>query len=324
MAAAALRSLLSQAYARAERRLPALTRLKAPEPLPIALHRRRIYIVPTRFGLGFGAILATMLLGALNYTNNAALLLTCLLAAAAFNSMLLAFRALDGLALRTVRPGHAFAGTALPVDLGFAAGSRARAGLRIDAAGETQFFAIEANAETEVRIELATDKRGPLPLPRLRVSTTWPFGLFRAWSWLSPDTRALVYPRPEAHGPAAPGADSDGERVQGGAAGDALAGLREYRAGDPLKLVAWKASARHANLLVKEFERPRERDERRLDWHAIRGLSHEARIARLARWVLEAHAANARWTLVLPAETLGPDAGIGHYHRCLAALALLP
>ena len=38
---------------RAERRLPSLTRLRSPEALPIVLHRRRIYIVPTGFGLGF-------------------------------------------------------------------------------------------------------------------------------------------------------------------------------------------------------------------------------------------------------------------------------
>ena len=83
----------------AERRLPALTRYRRPEPLPIELHRRRIYIVPTGFGLGFGALLLVMLVGSLNYTNNAALLLTCLLGAAAMSSMLLAFRVLDGVTL---------------------------------------------------------------------------------------------------------------------------------------------------------------------------------------------------------------------------------
>ncbi|MGH8122583.1 MAG: DUF58 domain-containing protein, partial [Rudaea sp.] len=33
----------------AERRLPALTRLKQPETLPIVLDRHRIYVLPTRF-----------------------------------------------------------------------------------------------------------------------------------------------------------------------------------------------------------------------------------------------------------------------------------
>src|SRR6185312_12197405 len=60
-----------------ERRLPALTRYRRPESLPVTLDRRRIYIVPSGFGVGFSLLLLTMLAGALNYANNAALLLTC-------------------------------------------------------------------------------------------------------------------------------------------------------------------------------------------------------------------------------------------------------
>ncbi|HXD37208.1 MAG TPA: DUF58 domain-containing protein, partial [Rhodanobacter sp.] len=45
--------LLQRAQQLAERRLPSLTRYRRAEKLPIELHRRRIYIVPTGFGLGF-------------------------------------------------------------------------------------------------------------------------------------------------------------------------------------------------------------------------------------------------------------------------------
>ena len=86
-----MRGLPQRLQAWAERRLPALTRYRQPEPLPIELHRRRIYIVPTGFGIGFAMLLLVMLVGALNYANNAALLLTCLLGAASATSMLVAF-----------------------------------------------------------------------------------------------------------------------------------------------------------------------------------------------------------------------------------------
>src|SRR6185437_12183386 len=100
-----LRRLAQRARVWAERRLPALTRLRQPEPLPIELGRRRIYIVPTAFGLGFGVLL----------------LLTCMLGAATAASMLLAFRTLDGLSLRGIRAGHAVAGEPLELVLDFAA-----------------------------------------------------------------------------------------------------------------------------------------------------------------------------------------------------------
>ena len=56
-----MRDLLQRLLRRAERRLPALTRYRRPENLPIELHRRRIYIVPTGFGLGFSVLLLVML-----------------------------------------------------------------------------------------------------------------------------------------------------------------------------------------------------------------------------------------------------------------------
>ena len=68
-----LAAMRSRLLAVAERRLPALTRLRLPEPVPLTLHRRRIYVLPTAFGLGFAVLLLVMLLGALNYGNNPAL-----------------------------------------------------------------------------------------------------------------------------------------------------------------------------------------------------------------------------------------------------------
>ena len=52
-----------------------LARPRRPEALPVTLDRHRIYVLPTGFGLFLGTLLAVMLLGALNYNNNPALLL---------------------------------------------------------------------------------------------------------------------------------------------------------------------------------------------------------------------------------------------------------
>ncbi|MDW8479532.1 MAG: hypothetical protein RML12_06400 [Xanthomonadales bacterium] len=81
-----------------ERRLPALTRLKAPEPLPVTLGMRRIYVLPTRFGLFLGLVLFGMLLTGLNYDNAPALLVTFFAGAYAFNAQFATVRNLHGLA----------------------------------------------------------------------------------------------------------------------------------------------------------------------------------------------------------------------------------
>lgn len=317
-----MHGLLQRLQRWAEGRLPALTRYRRPESLPIELHRRRIYIVPTGFGIGFSVLLLVMLVGSLNYANNAALLLTCLLGAASAASMLVAFRSLDGLHLSHIRAGHAVAGQTIELILALDS-SRPRDAIRLDLGSATHAFALDGHTTTHARLALTTVDRGWQMLPRLRLWSTWPLGMFRAWSWLHPDQAVLVWPRPEAAGPSpsAPAADAQHMRLH---RGDELAALRDYRAGDPQRHIAWKASARHDHLMVKDFEQPQSHPQWQLDWRQLRGMDNEARIARLARWLNEAQAQRCSYSLWLPGNEIGSSSGPLHYARCMNALAQLP
>lgn len=317
-----MRGLPQRLQAWAERRLPALTRYRQPEPLPIELHRRRIYIVPTGFGIGFALLLMVMLVGALNYANNAALLLTCLLGAASATSMLVAFRNLDGLRLRQILAGHACAGEQLELTLIFES-MRPRGAIRLDFEGTCVAFSVAANQVRPVELVLPTRQRGWQPLPRLRLWSSWPLGMFRAWSWLHPQPSVLVWPRPESSGPP-PRAPADDARHMRLRRGDELAALRDYRAGDPQRHIAWKASAHRDNLLVKDFEQPQSQPQWQLDWRQLPELDSEARIARLARWLGEAQAQRRSCSLWLPGKQIASGSGPLHYAHCMSALAELP
>jgi uncharacterized protein (DUF58 family) len=317
-----MRALLQRLARWGERRLPALTRYRRMESLPIELHRRRIYIVPTGFGVGFAVLQLVMLVGALNYANNAALLLTCLLGASSAASMLVTFRNLDGLRLCQLQADHAVAGQPVELTLSFDS-ARARNGVRVDLADTRTAFAASGNGATQVKISLPTIQRGWQPVPRLRVWTTWPLGLFRAWSWLHPEQSILVWPRAEHVGPSphAPAAHAQQTRRR---LGDELAALRDYRAGDPQRHIAWKISAHHEGLLVKDFAQPQRRPQWQLDWRELRSLDSEARIARLARWLDEAQAQRHAYSLWLPGNELPLGSGPLHYVHCMNALAELP
>ena len=77
-------------------------RRQGDDRLPVTLHTRRIYILPTRAGFGFAALLLTMLLAALNYSNSIALLFTFLLSGFALIAMHLCHRNLAGTVVRGV------------------------------------------------------------------------------------------------------------------------------------------------------------------------------------------------------------------------------
>lgn len=306
----------------AERRLPALTRWRRPEPLPIVLNRRRIYVVPTRFGLVFALMLFVMLLGALNYNNNAALLLTCVLAAASFLSLFTAFRALDGVELGAVHAVSCFAGEALELNLNFVPTRRVRRALRLKLGDAERIFDLTPSDDGHLVLPTPTTQRGRWRLPRLRLGCDFPYGWFWAWSWLHPPLEVIIYPQPEANGPSLPDTHPDLNARPQRRHGDEYATLRDYRVSDPPRLIAWKASARHDKLLVREYEQPVS-GEVALEWDALPGLDIEARIARLTRWVCEAEVRQRRYSLQLPQGKLGPGLGPAHRHACLSALALL-
>jgi len=319
---ATLAPLKSRLLAAAERRLPALTRLKQRESLPIALHRHRIYVLPTRFGLLFSAVLLVMLLGALNYNNNPALLLTCLLGAASYQSVFQAFRTLNGLQLRALQADPCHAGDPLRVGMSFHTDGRPRLSLRARVGDIEALFDLPADADERIVFALPSQQRGWQRIGRIRIHCEYPFGLFRVWSWLNPEYAALIYPRLEQPAAVLPLADDSATQTPLRRTGDEFAMLRDYHPSDPRRSIAWKASARHDTLLVREFEQ-RRGSEVVLDWDVTAMLAYEARISRLARWIHDSEAAQQRYLLRLPERSIGPGLGPDHFHACMRTLALM-
>lgn len=309
-------------------RMHAWTRPRRPEPLPAQFDRRRIYVLPTGFGAFYGALLAAMILGALNYNNNPAFLLALLLGGAGLASLIAAQLQLSGLRIIAVDAEPVPAGTPMRVRVhARAAPDRARRGLQVDdgVAGEIEPARLDLDQGAgEAELHVATHRRGWLEPPKLRVSTTRPLGLARAWSNVWPDAPLLVYPAPETHGPPLPVGGGDQAVTRLHPSGDDVHHLRAYRPGDARRAIAWKHSARRDMLLVREYEQPLGADVE-LDWQRLHGLHQEARIARLARWIDEAERDGCRYRLSLPGQpALGPGNGAAHRHACLRALALLP
>src|SRR6202000_671127 len=79
-------------------------------PGPVLVSRRRVYILPTRFGYGFGLLLLVMLLGSMNYSNSMAFLLTFLMSGLGLVSMHHTHANLVDIQVRAGRVAPVFAG----------------------------------------------------------------------------------------------------------------------------------------------------------------------------------------------------------------------
>src|SRR5258708_35468223 len=82
---------------------------QCPDSLPLTLARRRLYVLPTRAGIGFGLLLVLMLIAGLNYANSIALFLTFLLTGFTLVTMHQCHRNLQGakLVAATAQPTFA-------------------------------------------------------------------------------------------------------------------------------------------------------------------------------------------------------------------------
>ncbi|MES1945829.1 hypothetical protein C84B14_00730 [Salinisphaera sp. C84B14] len=302
-----------------------IERRNPPRSLPLRVSRRRVYILPTRNGVVFAVLLLVMLLGATNYSNSLAFALTFWLAAVALVSMHHAHANLVGLRLQAIHASPVFAGDTLAFELSLeATGGRRRRALRVsaDGRGATGQIDIGPGESRMVTIEQVTDARGRCPCPRLRIESIYPVGLFRAWTWLQPNTQVLVYPRCAGHDRLPRGAgDTRSTRQLARRGTDEFLGHRDYVPGDSPRHIDWKASARSDDLRMREYA-DRQSEAVWLDEDRLGTNDREARLSQLARWVVVAERSGIAYGLQVNAQRLGPDQGPAHRLACLRALAL--
>jgi len=300
---------------------------KPPEPAPIILTQRRVYVLPTRPGIAFATMLLLMLVGAMNYNLSLGYALVFLLAGLGTITILHTFSNLAHLRIMPGRSEPVFAGERASFGLileNLRNAERPSLCLNLPEQPPVE-VSVPPETSLEAHLELPTTRRGWLEMPRVRLTTTYPLGLIRTWSYAAPDLRCLVYPAPARNAPPLPAAPGDAGGMSHLAHGmDDFAGLRNHQPADPPRHVAWKAVARQDGgpLRTKLFSGAAAQT-LWLDWQALPAtLGSEERLALLTRWICDAHAAGISWGLRLPGSEMQPGAGAAHYHACLKQLAL--
>jgi uncharacterized protein (DUF58 family) len=288
----------------------------------VTLARGRIYIVPSWLGVAYALLLFAMLLAGLNYGNNLALALTFLLTAIGWVAMHDCHRNLQGLRIAPAGTRSPFAGDLARFDFALYGDKRGHYDLALVAPrGPESLVSVGRGASTRVSVGCPSQRRGWLKLARVRIGSSYPLGLFRAWTWLHPDLQCVIYPRPAERAPfLADAAGAPGRSHHGAGPGDEdFRGLRDRQPADPVRRIAWKAYARTEKLSVSEYQGEAARPAI-YDFAAMPGPDSEDRLAQLARLVVDAEARGERYGVRLPAA--GRPAGLGpaHRHDCLALL----
>lgn len=245
-----------------------------PPPVPSTWRRLRAWFRPprtlkiSRTGRTYLVVTLGVGIGALNTGNNLLYLVLGLLLSLIVVSGILSERVLRGLAVRRLGADAAWAGE--PFAFRWALSKKGGAAFALtlsevgDALSATGSAAIvEPGQEVVVRADAMAPRRGPLPLTGVRVTTTFPFGLFAKTREYDLTETLLVYPRKVQARATPPSAEAGplgdvGDPSRGDGSGD-LFGLKELQDGEDARRVHWLKSAA-AGRLIKTL---RERDERR-------------------------------------------------------------
>ena len=309
-----------------------LFRPKGPETGPIILTQHRVIILPTRYGIIFGFLILLMLIGSINYNLSLGYVLTFLLGMMGVISILHTFRNIAGLSIRPGKSNPVFSGQNACFIIcieNLSKVSRHSIALQItnNLALLPEHYDVPAKEITFAKIILPTPKRGLLSPGKLTLSTTFPLGIFRAWSYIELDMHCIVYPKPSSSDSPPPTSlfQITENGIDYGIGTEGFVGLRPYNTGDSPRNIAWKVLAREQGLQVKQLS-GRAQTELWLDWEdpiiTKYGMKTELMLSQLTRWVLDAEVRGLSYGLRLPGKTIMPASGNLHQQECLETLAL--
>lgn len=255
-----------------------LGRRKAPE---FAVNLRRIFILPTRHGLMVALGIFGVFAIAIRIQNNMLLLMAIALFVIFVLSLLWAGENMRGLRLDASHKSQIVAGETILFSVRLA-GDKPVYDLYVDAGdGEAPASYRDSHA-----LAFTPQLRGRHPLPLVRISTFFPFGLTRAWAWISPAT-VLVAPRPDY---AAARALLSGMTSRGqdeGNDSDGADSLQDWVPGTPETRISWKQYAATDRLLEKTGDHS---GGAVLDisYDLVAHLGHEAALSAMSAAVLRA------------------------------------
>jgi uncharacterized protein (DUF58 family) len=298
--------------------------------LPATVDRRRIYILPTRFGLMLAALLVAMLIAGLNYNSNLGLAFAFFMVSVVLVAMHHCHRNLSGLSVDANIEIDAFAGGDAVFYFMLKNGSaveRSDIEIHLESSPPHPEAIRTIGGESYERLMLPVPlaERGVARWSQFEVRTRHPFGWFRAWTYVYASLSVFVAPRPAGERRLPAAAAESGRTLRSEARGDEdFAGLRAYAPGVPLKHMAWKVLARGGEAAVRVYTEFGAHPEW-LEWTSLEGLDTEARLSQLCRWVLECESGYMRpYGLRIPGVEVPPGRGMAHRTHCLRALASYP
>ncbi len=304
-----------------ERKTQAWQNKRLPPVKHIRLTQRQIFIFLSKEGGLYAFMMLAIFIAGVNYANNLVLGLCFFLGSVLVVALHHTFNNLSGMLLEAVDASDCEAGTYTAYRIRLTPkGQQIVCQLKLEWDDHIQIVPLLDRA-TLITIQLKTPIRGQFFPPRLRISSVYPLGILRAWTYVRFNEPAWVFPRPiEGFLDGNVKSSGDDDEVAVGVAGqDEFEDLRTFIEGESLAHVSWGHLARGQGLLTKRFSDARG-TEQSLDYDAMRG-GHELRLSQLAYWVKRLSEDQVSFELKVRNQSLPVGLGLLHEKAALRLLA---
>jgi uncharacterized protein (DUF58 family) len=284
---------------------------------------RRVFILPSALGWLWAAVGGLLYVLGVNTSSNVPLILGFLMLALQLLAIFLTAQTLHGLQLHwpTQIEGWAAEQLPLPVQLTVPKGSR-YLGLQLGPRGQRWEGICPAGVQ-QIPVPWQGDSRGLHKLPRLRIDSQAPLGLWVCWVRIQLNSEALLYPAP------IPAAINELPWLQASAKQQAkpniephdFHSLQPHRPEEGPQRLAWKQLARGHGEFSKRFEAP---TAQAVLLSLQPGIEKEKGLSAIAARIKQLAANGETYGLQLLQLNINPGNGTNHRRECLRSLALLP
>jgi uncharacterized protein (DUF58 family) len=258
-------------------------------------------------------IVITFIAG-INYANNLILGFCFLISAILCISFYLTFKQLHGLEIELVAPEAGQVSQPLILKILFKQSVQTVRYLRLDWQEQEHFLYLD---QTQQSLELTVlpEQRGRYKLDALKIYTTYPLGLVRAWTYLYPKQKVWIAPKAY---------DWQKEhKSQSTSAQDSLDEFKELRTfqhGDSYQNVAWKQVARGQGFFIKMFEAQANHQHVEIDYQQIPALGHEEKLSFMMGLIEQCEQLGDDYAVIVPHARL--ESGQGQTQLMKARLLL--
>ncbi|WP_252717777.1 DUF58 domain-containing protein [Acinetobacter soli] len=279
------------------------------------LNQRDILIFLHPQGILFLLLTVITFIAGINYANNLILGFCFLITSLLCMSVYLSFKQLHQLKLEIVCPEVGQVNHVLQIQLQFKQSNQAIRYLMIHLP-ESQQRILLNEMSGNIALEFTPTTRGAFELPRIKIMSSYPFGIVQAWTYLQVTQKIWI-------APASISIEMEDKYVQLKQQHDLddFRELQTYREGDTLQHVSWKHLARGQGWLTKQFEPHIEHNQLVIDYSALPGHEHEQKLSWMMHLIEMSEQADRSFLLILPQTHLKPSMGAKHSIQARKLLA---